>query len=328
MSCTKLVIASFLALLPASMVGAQQWAEKMFEVKEHDFGVVARGSKQLFRFEFTNHYEEDVHVLRVRSSCGCTTPRLERPLVTSLEKGAVLATFNTSTLRGSQGATLTVTIDKPFRAEVQLRVKGYIRTDVAFQPGSVQFGDVVLGTATERTIKVIHAGARNWEILDVRSVNDFYEVFLKQRTVNGERVDYQLLVRLTDKAPAGYLNDHLILVTNDLQNKEIQLAVEGRIASPLTISPASLLMGTVAPGESITRKLVVRGTSPFRILKISTEGAGFEFAAPDDARKLHLVPVTFTAGEQPGKVVQEILVETDLGGGSSARCVATIEVKR
>ena len=60
MSFTKLVIVSFLALLPASMVGAQQWAEKMFEVKEHDFGVVARGSKQLFRFEFTNHYEEDV----------------------------------------------------------------------------------------------------------------------------------------------------------------------------------------------------------------------------------------------------------------------------
>ena len=323
----RLLVAFVLALLPTSMVGAQQWASKMFEVREHDFGVVVRGSQQQFRFEFTNLYKEDVHIERVRSSCGCTSPAIEKSLVTTFQKGAILATFNTRTLRGSQGATLTVVFDKPFRAEVRLQVQGYIRTDVVFQPGSVQFGDVVLGSPVERTIAVQHAGASNWEIRDVRSVNSFYKVFLKNHTVTGDRVDYQLLVRLTDKAPLGYLNDQLILVTNDLQNRELRLAVEGRITSPLTISPASLLMGPVAPGESITRKLVVRGNKPFRILKVSSDAEGFECSPSEDARTLHLLPVTFTAGDEAGRVVQTILVETDLGGGATARCVATIEVK-
>jgi hypothetical protein len=323
----RFLIAFVLVLLPVSTASAQQWASKMFEVREHDFGVVVRGSQQQFRFEFTNLYEEDVHIERVRSSCGCTSPSIEKSLVSTFQKSAILATFNTRTLQGPQGATLTVVFDKPFRAEVRLQVKGSIRTDVVFQPGSVQFGDVVLGSPVERMIAIQHAGADNWEIRDVRSVNSFYKVFLKNRTVTGGRVDYQLLVQLTGKAPAGYLNDQLILVTNDLKDRELRLAVEGRITSPLTISPASLLMGPVAPGESISRKLVVRGNKPFRILKVSSDGEGFKCTPADDARMLHLLPVSFTAGDEAGTMVQTILVETDLGEGTTARCVATVEVK-
>ncbi|MDP7204412.1 MAG: DUF1573 domain-containing protein, partial [Pirellulaceae bacterium] len=98
-------------------------------------------------------------------------------------------------------------------------------------------------------------------------------------------------------------------------------------ASPLTISPATLLLGPLAPGESVTRKLVVRGNKPFRILKLASDAQGFEGSPPEDARMLHLVPVTITAGEQEGAQVQTIEVETDLAGGTTARCVVTIEVK-
>ena len=104
MTIQRLLVAFVLALLPASMVGAQQWASKMFEVRDHDFGVVARGSEQQFRFEFTNPYEEDVHIERVRSSCGCTSPSLEKSQISTFQTTAIVATFNTRTLRGAQGA--------------------------------------------------------------------------------------------------------------------------------------------------------------------------------------------------------------------------------
>ena len=44
--------------------------------------------------------------------------------------------------------TLTVTIDKPFYAQVQLHVSGDIRSDVVFTPGSVQLGSVDEGTSS------------------------------------------------------------------------------------------------------------------------------------------------------------------------------------
>ena len=68
---------SVLSML-ATAVHAQQWAEKMFDAKSYDFGTIARAAKAEIAFEVTNLYLEDVHIASVRSSCGCTTPRIEK----------------------------------------------------------------------------------------------------------------------------------------------------------------------------------------------------------------------------------------------------------
>ena len=63
------------------------------------------------------------------------------------EKGAIVATFNTNSFHGQRGATLTVIIDKPFYAEVQLHVRGYIRSDVG-------------GRARQRPVRLDRPGHR------------------------------------------------------------------------------------------------------------------------------------------------------------------------
>ena len=69
------------AVLLASSAGAQEWAEKMFEIRSHDFGTIARGAKAEYEFSLKNIYVEDVHIASVRVSCGCTTPRIKKPLL-------------------------------------------------------------------------------------------------------------------------------------------------------------------------------------------------------------------------------------------------------
>ena len=114
----KIILASVLVLLAASVGHSKEWAQKMFKITRHDFGHVARDAKTEFRFEITNLYEEDVHIADVRTSCGCTTPSIVNNTLKTWEKGAILATFNTHSFTGQRGATLTVTIDKPYFAEV------------------------------------------------------------------------------------------------------------------------------------------------------------------------------------------------------------------
>jgi hypothetical protein len=129
----------------ASPACGQEWARKMFQETSHDFGVVARGAKSEHRFVLQNLYEEDVHIAGVRTSCGCTTPQISKQLLKTWEKGEIVATYNTRSFLGSRGATITVTIDRPYYAEVQLQISGYIRSDVVFDPGSVNFGEVEQG---------------------------------------------------------------------------------------------------------------------------------------------------------------------------------------
>jgi hypothetical protein len=287
----------------------------MFKVSEHDFGTVARGAKTEYRFVFENLYMEDVHVASVRTSCGCTTPTVETPVLKTYEKGDILAHFNTPTFQGQRGATLTVTIDKPFYAEVQLHVKGFIRNDVAIEPGSVQVGSVDQGAGAEQSVTVSNSGRSDWKILDVKSSNPNITATAVESGRNYGQVSYQLQVHLAKDAPAGYLNDHLVLVTNDANSTQIPVEVEGRVIPGITVSPAALFMGVVQPGQTVTRQLVVKSKKPFRILGVECDDKSFQFdtSKEDSAKELHLVPVTFTASADAGKVVKTIKIETDQG---------------
>ena len=141
-----LLLVACLALAASPCFG-QEWAAKMFKTTEHDFGTVARGSKAEFDFTFSNLYLEDVHIVTAYSSCGCTSVDVVKPTLKTYEEGAIRAVFNTPTFLGSRSATITVVIDKPMPAEVLLHVRGVIRGDVVFEPGSVQLGDVAAGNA-------------------------------------------------------------------------------------------------------------------------------------------------------------------------------------
>jgi len=302
-----------LSILVGSPCFGQEWARKMFKDREHDFGTVAHSAKAEYRFVLENIYLEDIHIAGVRSSCGCTTPTVETPLLKTYEKGAVLAHFNTGTFSGQRGATLTVTIDKPFYAEVQLQVRGNIRTDTVLEPGSAQFPSIDQGVAYDQKVVVNHTGQSDWKILDVKSSNPHISVEAVEINRARGQVSYELRVHLDENTPVGYLNDHLMLVTNDSRSTQMPVLVEGRIVPAITVSPASLFMGVVQPGQKVTKQLVVKGKKPFRIMSISCDDQSFQFdTSKDDASKeLHLIPVTFMAGSDLGKVTKTIKIKTD-----------------
>lgn len=74
-------------------------------------------------------------------------------------------------------------------------------------------------------------------------------------------------------------------------------------------------MGVVQPGQKVTKQLVVKSKKPFRILGVSCDDKSFHFdtSKAGTAKELHLVPVTFTAGTDAGKVVKTIKISTDQG---------------
>jgi hypothetical protein len=305
-------IACLLAVsLSAATASAQQWAEKMFDEREFNFGAVPRSAKVEHEFVITNPYKDEVHIAHVRSSCGCTDPRIENDTLQSWEKGRVVAAFNTRAFTGQHGATVTVTFDKPQWAEVQLRVKGYIRTDIVLDPNQVNFGSVSEGAAGEKKIRINYAGRGDWKITGVKTNSPFITADVKELDRAGGRIGYELDVKLADNAPAGYLNDQIMLATSDRRG-QFPVAVEARIVPQLTVSPASLNLGTLEAGETVKKQIVVKGAKPFKIVDIRCENSAFQFETPEQAKALHLVPLVFTAPDIAGKVNCQIEIVTDL----------------
>jgi hypothetical protein len=295
---------------------AQEWATKMFPVTSHNFGTVAKGSKTEYRFVFRNMYKEDLHVVGVRTSCGCTSPEVTKRDLKTHESAEVVATFNTRTFLGQHGATLTVTFDKPFHAEVQLRVAGNIRGDVTFDPPFVDLGNVDLGKGAERTVRVSRVGSTPWEIKDVRSVNPSFEVMLSKPTRTAAQTMYDLTMRLKPEAPAGYVKGQLILVTNDARATQIPMDVEGRVVAEVTVSPQLLALGAVQCGGTVTKNVVVRANREFSITGISCVDGCLTCEPKTTPAKVHILPITFQAGAAAGKVERQLKIATDLGEGA------------
>lgn len=303
---------ALLAVLMAAPCGAQEWARKMFETTSHDYGTVARGAKSEFRFVLTNIYKEDAHISSVRASCGCVTPEIvTKDAFKTWEKAEIVAKFNTRTFIGQRRATITVTFDKPFYAEVQLQISGYIRTDVVVDPGQVDLGEIDRGEGAEKTVKITYAGRSDWKILEVKSPNDSLESEVIEKSRANGRVAYELKVRLKDDAPSGLIEDQLTLVTNDRRAPQFPVIVQGRVVADVTLSPSQLYLGAVKQGEVVSKQLVVRGREAFKVLSVECEDSRFQFTIPDEAKTVHMIAVKFEAGTSGGKISQKLRVRTD-----------------
>jgi len=312
------VLAIVVAMLAAEQASAQAWVSKMFAEKDHDFGTVARGSDTVYKFPVKNIYKQDIELVSVRSSCGCTTPTLENKNLKTGDVGYVVATFNTRTFDGVHSATLTVNVqwnDNGIirHGEAQLHVHGDIRSDVVFEPGAIRFESIDQGQTAEQQVRVTYAGRSDWKVTDVRGASDDVEVELTEKQRFQGRVAYDLLVRMKDTAPAGYFNEQLVLVTNDGSNPRIPLRVEGRVVPQISVAPEALRFGDVVQGAAVPMKVLVRGKKPFKITGVESPSGAFDFKTDDASSARHVVEVTFAPTHDPGPVKETIHIATDLG---------------
>src|SRR5690606_24123201 len=183
------------------------------------------------------------------------------------------------------------------------------------------------GEPAEQKLTVSYAGRTSWEIVDVTNDNDNFEVELTETERGNGRVSYELVIRLRPGVPAGYIKDQLTVVTNDnrSQNQRIPLFVAGHIRPEFSVTPSQLVLGELQPGQTVTRKIIVRGREPFKILDVNCGDNCFVFKKDDESKKVHFVEVTFTAGERPGKLQTPIHIVTDRNN-REATCLASATV--
>jgi len=321
--CRRFAILCVVASVVSPVLAFANNTDAMFPVKSHNFGDVAVASKTEFQFPIHNTTGRTLHIREVRTSCGCTSPVVETHYIEPGQTGSILAKFNTATHRGQKGANLTVVVDQPFYAEVRLRVDGYIRQDLVFHPGAIDFGKQPRGRQLTQMAKIIYAGRSDWAVVDVLTSKPWISIEVKQESITGQNSVYLMTVNLAPDAPAGFFRDELVVVTNDRSRPRIPFVISGELESELTISPQSIAGGSVKPGEAIEKKLVIRGKDPFVIDSIEAKGWEVSFDPVDEAKTTHIINVRFAPnGDAVGQISSPVIVKTT--GGMSATSSATL----
>ena len=295
----------------ATVASAAMPSAALFKTINHDFGTVAKAAKAEFRFELTNPFDQPIHIRGVRTSCGCTTPIVETETIQPGETGTIMARFNTGSFQGARAATLTVSFDRPSFTEVQLHVKGYIRSDVVLAPGEANFGNVGEGEPKTIQLTVDYAGRSDWAIVGLQTADDFLKARATELKRNNGRVSYQLEIDLLANAPAGALMSEIIIQTNDRNLKTVPLVVNANIESDISVSPRMLeLVGTDSV-DSFKQVLILKGKTPFKIMNVESDDFDITADPSEDSKALHTLPMTLVPKIAGRKVDGKILVTTD-----------------
>ena len=312
---------------------AQEWASKMFKVKEKDFGNVAKDADVKYEFKFQNIYKEDIHIHSVGSSCGCATPTIEKKTLKTWEESAISVKYNTHAFTGNKSATITVRIDKPYWAEVQLKVKGTIYGNLTIEPSNIDFGDVKQFSKPQQKVRITHRGNTNWSISDIKSNHEHIKVYLSRPYRGRGMVIYDLVVELQPTAPAGYLQNELILFStepagrNQRRESRVPISFAGKVSAPLQVVPDIARIGPIDVGTSGKRRIIVKSDKPFKILDVECQNQDFSVAASTEAKKLHALTVTYKGAEAPGEVKDMLKILTDIDGSAPLEVPAVVTVK-
>ncbi len=311
----------------SSIPARADWTDKAFPVKTHDFGTVAVASKTEFSFPIVNTTGSEMHIREVRTSCGCTTPTLSSNYIPAGGQGSLLARFNTPTFRGKKGATLTVVIDKPVYTEVLLKVNGYIRSDMVFHPGSVEFGTVQQGEAESGSTKVFYAGRSDWQVVDVRANQPWLIPTFQQLERGAGKATYELTVQVREDAPEGFFQDEVIVQTNDRSMPRIPLQVSGNVVTALTVSPQSIALGSLRSGQEVSQRLVLKGREPFAIKSIECAGWDVQFENTSDEKKVHIVNLKLKPNTAQGPQRASLVITTNGDEAMTAKAILTADVQ-
>lgn len=314
-----------------SAIAQDSWAQRLVEPQKLDFGVIAAGSESIRVLTIENTTEAVVHIVGASPGCQCVMPgEPSQRLLQPGEKATFEVRMNTRSYKHQRDTFLTITFDAPQPDIVRIPVSAYIRTDVVFTPGKVDFGSVEVGTGGEVTCKIAYAGRPDWKILNVKYTNKDLNATLDEieRNPGLGTVDYELKMTLAATARPGRIREMITIVTDDAASPNVPLMVEGVVKSDITLANDNVKIRDLKPGEVTTVKIVVQGTKPFVVEDVDCPKMQDCFKVKLDTaeKKLQIVELEFTAPNTPGKFT-EVLVVKIKGREDTYRCTVSGQIR-
>jgi hypothetical protein len=196
---------------------------------------------------------------------------------------------------------------------VRLSVQANSRDDIAVLPEALAFGKIKRGAAPTQSVTVSFLGNGHTEVSKIRCDSNYVQLSCKEARRSHSEAAYQLSAKLRPDAPPGTWYSDVWLMTNDASIPKVRVPLTVEIEAPLAISPPTVSMGMMKAGSEIERKVILRGSRPFRITSVSgTDDQVRVRESGSQSRPVHVLTVTLRPTSS-GMLNRTLLIRTDLG---------------
>ena len=304
------------------------WRDHVIPIKARsfDFKTVPKGAIPEHQFILLNPFHEPMHIGAITSSCVCTTVDFDetKSILQTYETVVVPVRLRGDLFDGLRNSTVTISLDKPSRTEIQLNIRGEIRSDLNISPTFLDFRNVELGKESTKSLDITYTGSNTqWRLVDAQCENKFIHAEITNNPAQIGRKVFRVNVSLDKAAPNGTINSLLMLTSNDAQNRrDIPIPIRATVGTAISVNPSAVSLGVLSPGmRSSAKDAMLRGTKPFRITKIESDNPALEIVSrhPLDVQlPIHWLSISYrnpTEGEgvpENGVMRATVKVTTDV----------------
>jgi hypothetical protein len=314
--CALALSGNLLVALALAQQPTSDWKAAVFPERAHDFGTVARGSHVRHTFPVINRTNSEIRIAYWRTKCGCTDVRLGARVIPPGTQTTVEATIDTTRFQGQKASGLTLVLDRPVYDEIDLNMTCFIRGDITLQPGQIDFGTVrPAGKLPSAALTLTYSGGRGgWEIADMKTQTAGVKAVARELDRSqGGQIRWLITATLEPGVSHGFFKDEITVITNDSPRQAIPISVVANVQGALTLTPSIVNFGQVRPGQSVSKVVRARSSSPFTITKLTPSRSELEAAAQAAGSAVdHTLTITLKAPAATGPFHAVVTVESDL----------------
>lgn len=225
----KILVAVTLFVL---CVGSNALAqEPRFEIgpAEHHFGKVFEGDIVQHTFSFRNAGTAPLIINRVRSSCGCTVPRLSAEILAPGDTAEIAMIFDTARFRGQQVKTVYLYTNDPRREVIQLSMHGMVEQIIVAEPSRIDYGVVKSGESAEIDVVLSSRIQAPITLRNIRLTHPDMQAELSQNILQ-PGAPATLTLRVLPSQDRGRLSGYVVIATDNPRLPEMRIAVFGMVS--------------------------------------------------------------------------------------------------
>ena len=225
-----LVILFAVAVAAIPPLQAQEKGAKIaFESTTHDFGKVSEGAALKHIFRFANKGSETLEIIRVDSSCGCTSALLSKNKIPPGNSGEIEVVIATKDLPASElSKTVSVMSTDPKQPVVVLTLTAVVEPEFVISELSIFFGNVPRGQEVTSEILVTIPANKPFKLLEASSTDA--NVTVKLEPVAGSNgKQFKVIALQKADAAEGFHTGAIVIKTTSPTKPELKIPVRGLV---------------------------------------------------------------------------------------------------
>jgi hypothetical protein len=231
-----------------------------------DFGVSRNADFVEHTYQIRNTGDSDLVINHVRTSCGCTTTRMDQQVIAPGKEAPLSARFSLVGRQGPQKKFIYLECNDPDNIEFRLELSGEVRMDLEVKPPRVYLSQIEGGPSTERTVTVACAMEKPLHIVSLET-NNLPGATVRVDTVRDGR-EYQVVLFVPDlPVDAGGRHEGEVgLRTDHPDYPRISIPVTVVKQEELIVVPREIVLRRdPQPQPAVTRYLLVRPAGDRRL---------------------------------------------------------------